>query len=127
MWSRTPAKQADESLKEYAIAVEVFERDASYDPAIDATVRVEAGRLRSRLREYYAEQGKNDTLVIDMPKGGYRATVTVRPIAAPAHGRGEASLRPSRSPCRSAPPGSTRKRVWWITAACILLPHRRRR
>jgi TolB-like protein/Tfp pilus assembly protein PilF len=67
-----------ESLKEYAIAIEVFERDSSYDPAIDATVRVEAGRLRSRLREYYADSGRDDALVIDMPKGGYRATFTAR-------------------------------------------------
>src|ERR1700761_7291211 len=57
---------AHESLKEYAIAIEVFERDSSYDPSIDATVRVEA----SRLREYYADAGRNDPLVIDMPKGG---------------------------------------------------------
>jgi hypothetical protein len=62
-----------ESLKEYAIAVEVFERDSSYDPAIDATVRVEAGRLRSRLRDYYAGEGRNDRLGIEIPKGGYRA------------------------------------------------------
>jgi TolB-like protein/Tfp pilus assembly protein PilF len=70
---------AHESLKEYAIAIDVFERDSSYDPSIDATVRVEAGRLRSRLREYYADAGRNDPLVIDMPKGGYRATFVARP------------------------------------------------
>ena len=71
-------KDRDELLKEYAIAVDVFERDSSYDPAIDATVRVEAGRLRSRLRDYYADVGRNDPVVIDVPKGGYRATFTVR-------------------------------------------------
>jgi TolB-like protein/Tfp pilus assembly protein PilF len=77
-------EDAHESLKEYAIAVEVFERDASYDPAIDATVRVEAGRLRARLREYYAEQGRNDTLVIDVPKGSYRATFVEREVSGSA-------------------------------------------
>jgi TolB-like protein len=71
-------EDSHESLKEYAIAIEVFERDSSYDPSIDATVRVEAGRLRSRLRDYYAGPGRNDALVIDMPKGGYRATFTER-------------------------------------------------
>src|ERR1700728_4940643 len=74
-------EEAHESLKEYAIAVEVFERDPSYDPAIDATVRVEAGRLRARLREYYAGEGRNDTLVNDMPKGGYRATFVEREVS----------------------------------------------
>ena len=69
-----------ESLKEYAIALAVFDRDASYDPAIDATVRVEAGRLRSRLRDYYAGEGRKDTLIINVPKGAYRATFVERPL-----------------------------------------------
>lgn len=62
--------------KEYEIAIEVFERSADYDPAVDATVRVEASRLRSRLREYYATQGKHDPILIDLPKGGYSAVFT---------------------------------------------------
>jgi len=70
---------AHESLKEYAIALAVFDRDASYDPSVDATVRVEAGRLRSRLRDYYAGEGRKDTLIINVPKGAYRATFVERP------------------------------------------------
>lgn len=62
-----------EPLKEYSIALDVFDRDASYDPAVDAAVRVEAGRLRSRLLEYYAGEGQTDPLLIEIPKGGYRA------------------------------------------------------
>ena len=58
-----------------------FERNVSYDPSINATVRVEAGRLRSRLRDYYADEGRNDPVVIDVPKGGYRATFTGRSAA----------------------------------------------
>ena len=69
----------DESLKEFAIAVDVFERNTSYDPSIDANVRVEAGRLRSRLREYYADAGRNDPIIIEMPKGGYRAIFAANP------------------------------------------------
>jgi len=79
-WLKAP----EDSLKEYTIAVEVFERDASYDPAVDATVRVEAGRLRSRLRDYYFDEGCNDALTIEMPKGGYRLTVTPRQAPAAA-------------------------------------------
>lgn len=71
----------DELLKEFAIAVDVFERDISYDPSVDATVRVEAGRLRSRLRDYYSDEGRNDPVVIDVPKGGYRATFTERSVS----------------------------------------------
>ena len=65
-------------LKEFAIAIDVFARSHDYDPAIDATVRVEAGRLRSRLREYYDGEGKDDPVFIDIPKGGYCPAFTLR-------------------------------------------------
>src|SRR5262249_6204936 len=61
----------DEELKESVIGVEVFERSPDYNPKKDAIVRIEAGRLRARLGEYYAEAGKLDELVIELPKGGY--------------------------------------------------------
>lgn len=61
--------------KEYEIAVEVLGRPADYDPEINATVRVEAGRLRQRLQEYY--QTVAPSLVrIEVPKGGYAAVFT---------------------------------------------------
>ncbi len=66
------------SVKEYTIATEVFGRPAGYDPAVDAAVRVEAGRLRGRLREYYAEEGIDDPIVIELPKGAYRVTLARR-------------------------------------------------
>jgi len=59
-------------LKESVIAVEVFGRDADYDPKLDAIVRTEAIRLRTRLEKYYAGAGSSDPLIIDLPKGGYR-------------------------------------------------------
>jgi TolB-like protein/Tfp pilus assembly protein PilF len=65
-------------LKEFSIAMDVFARGDDYDPAIDATVRVEAGRLRSRLREYYDLEGSDDPISIDVPKGGYHPTFTFR-------------------------------------------------
>jgi TolB-like protein len=65
-------------LKEFAIATDVFARTQDYDPAINATVRVEAGRLRSRLRDYYNGEGKNDPVRIDIPKGGYSPAFTFR-------------------------------------------------
>ena len=58
-------------LKEYTIATEVFGRDSDYDPRIDSVVRVQAGRLRTKLQEYYAGEGKADEVIIDLPKGHY--------------------------------------------------------
>ena len=70
--------------KEYAIAVDVFERGDDYDPAVDATVRVEASRLRARLREYYETEGKFDPVCIAIPKGSYAAVFSVRELKAEA-------------------------------------------
>jgi adenylate cyclase len=61
----------DQELKESLIAVEVFGRKPDYDPKQDSIVRSEAARLRARLVEYYAGGGKDDALVIELPKGGY--------------------------------------------------------
>jgi len=69
---------APPALKEFSIAMDVFARGDDYDPSIDATVRVEAGRLRSRLREYYDLEGSGDPVAIDVPKGGYCPTFTFR-------------------------------------------------
>ncbi len=60
-----------ENLKEYTLALEVFDRAASHDPGSDPIVRVEARRLRARLKEYYETEGLNDHIRIDIPKGAY--------------------------------------------------------
>ena len=71
------------SVKEYQIAIEVFGRPADFDPRLDSTVRVQTGRLRSKLSEYYAGAGAEDPIVIEMPKGSYAVTFHAR-SAAPA-------------------------------------------
>lgn len=60
-----------EKLKGYTIGVEVFDREPSFDPAVDAIVRVEATRLRSKLREYYDGEGGADSVRFELPKGNY--------------------------------------------------------
>ena len=60
-----------EGLKEFVIATEVWGRDVSFDPRIHSTVRVEVGRLRSRLKKYYAGQGALDPIRFRIPVGGY--------------------------------------------------------
>jgi TolB-like protein len=58
-------------LKERLVGLEVFDRRSSYDPRIDPIVRVEARRLRSKLKLYYASVGRGDQLLIEFPKGTY--------------------------------------------------------
>lgn len=61
----------DHELKESVIAVEVFGRSPDFDSRLDPVVRTQAVRLRARLSDYYLKEGKADTLVIELPKGGY--------------------------------------------------------
>ncbi len=58
-------------LKEYQIATEVFGRPAGFDPRMDSTVRVQTGRLRAKLAEYYSGKGADDPVVVELPKGNY--------------------------------------------------------
>ena len=60
------------AIKEYAIATEVFGRQQSFDPATDSIVRVEAFRLRKRLREFYEGEGADQRLEIVIAPGHYR-------------------------------------------------------
>jgi adenylate cyclase len=62
---------AGRSVKGYDVALGVFGRPETFDPAVDPVVRVEAGRLREKLREYYESDGQGDLIRIDLPKGTY--------------------------------------------------------
>jgi hypothetical protein len=66
-------------VKEYQIATEVLGRPAGFDPQNDSTVRVQAGRLRVKLEEYYSHEAPDDPIVIELPKGSYALTFHVRP------------------------------------------------
>lgn len=58
-------------LKGYTIAIDVFDRNSDFDPAVEPIVRVETARLRAKLREYYADEGRLDPVRIEIPKGAY--------------------------------------------------------
>ena len=66
------------ALKEYQIATEVLGRPTGFDPQSDSTVRVQAGRLRVKLAEYYAHEGTDDPIVVEIPKGSYGLTFHLR-------------------------------------------------
>jgi TolB-like protein len=61
----------EKHIKEYNIAVNVLHRPTSFNCNDDAIVRIHAGRLRRTLSLYYASEGKNNTIYIEIPKGGY--------------------------------------------------------
>ena len=65
-------------LKEYVIGVQVFGKEAGFDPRTDPIVRVQARRLRTRLARYYLDEGNGDEIVVDLPKGGYAPVFRTR-------------------------------------------------
>jgi hypothetical protein len=105
------------ALKEYQIATEVLGRSPGFDPQSDSTVRVQAGRLRVKLAEYYAHEGPDDPIVVELPKGSYSLTFHVRtPTAASVSTLHGVSLRfPKEAGEREE--ASTRP---WIIAAVVL-------
>ena len=72
-----------ESLKVREIAVTVFGRAEDFDSQSDSVVRVHTGRLRSKLAEYYMEDGADDEVIIAIPKGGYALTCHFRHSVTP--------------------------------------------
>jgi TolB-like protein/Tfp pilus assembly protein PilF len=78
--SETLAGRGDR-LKGYNVAVEVFDRPETFDPVTDPLVRIEAARLREKLREYYDTAGQADPVRIDLPKGAYTPHIEFRPPA----------------------------------------------
>jgi serine/threonine-protein kinase len=71
-------------LKEYVIGVEVFDRKPDYDPRVDPIVRVEARRLRSKLKAYYDGDGAADTVRIEFPSGSYAPLICEKRMGAAA-------------------------------------------
>ena len=110
-----------ERLKEYVIGIEVFDRDASYDPRLDSIVRVEAARLRSKLAEYYAGEGRGDAVVLNLPKGGYAPIATIEQKPAVVNGSqrtlGASSL--SAVQPELGPPRAQSRRRRWVLGALL--------
>jgi hypothetical protein len=103
------------ALKEYQIATEVFGRPADFDPHLDSLVRVQAGRLRSKIAEYYSSEGPDDPIVVELPKGTYSlafhpATGNARPLVRDLHER-----EPER-PVAASQPSS---RSTWLLAILL--------
>lgn len=125
------AGQGDE-LSEYVIATEVFGRSRStFDASEDAIARVEAHRLRKRLKEYYEGAGRDHTIQISVPPGTYVPSFTRRtvetassPAAKSSSGStGTTKQSPTEPPApQPALPGSQRRgRILAIAPVVVIL------
>jgi TolB-like protein len=103
-----------ERLKGYNIAVEVFDRPETFDPVVDPLVRIEAARLREKLREYYDTDGLADPVRIELPKGTYTPHIAFRSEAPP-------SAPPDRPSGAATTEPRSRKISWAVSALAVLL------
>ncbi len=106
-------------LKEYTVGVEVFDRDALYDPRTDSVVRVHGTRLRSKLAEYYASTGVSDRVIIELPKGGYVPAFRYRPEV--STGPRVITLEPRASAISAPEVVSRRGTFGWMAAGGVAL------
>src|SRR5260370_13340851 len=97
------------AVKEYQIATEVFGRQADFDPQLDSMVRVQAGRLRTKLAEYYNTEGATDRIVVELPKGSYAAAFHERANATVAHGNGSSTGTWANDPVESTAAAAKRR------------------
>jgi hypothetical protein len=110
----------ENDLKEYTIATEVFGRNKSYDSRSDSVVRVQASRLRGKLQDYYANEGKDDPVIIDLPKGHYAPVFSYASSRNGATVSIDAQASPQASEIKET--GASRDRWWrWAIAAFAVL------
>ena len=94
-------------LKEMRIGLDVFGRKAdSYDPAFDPIVRVQMGRLRSKLRALLQRSGAADSIRIDIPVGSYVPAFSTVGARMPATAR---ARNPATDQGRSTDRGSAHR------------------
>jgi hypothetical protein len=111
--SKQAVDHPGEPVKEYQIATEVFGRPADFDPQLDSTIRVQVGRLRTKLAEYYTAEGVDDPVVVELPKGSYHLEFHNR--AATARTNHSIDTPPERVDSPAGP-----DKEWWKIAAVSL-------
>ena len=111
-----------ERLKGYTIAIEVFGRPPDFDAQSDPLVRVEAGRLRRRLTEYYADEGRDDPVRIELPRGRYFVTCSYQSRDASTQPSAAVLLDPMPSEVPGEPESSrNRRRRRWRRIRALLV------
>ena len=115
---KTFAGETDQ-IKEYSVALDVFDRQDSFDQDTDSIVRVQANRLRKRLGEFYGGEGAGHSIHITIPVGQYvpvfqRVKVETQSGSAP-------SIEVQNVKVSEIQPGWNRRSFLMIGAAGLLL------
>jgi len=113
---KTFAGETDQ-IKEYSVALDVFDRQDSFDQDTDSIVRVQANRLRKRLSEYYARDGAAHTIHITIPVGQY--VPMFQRIA--VQDQVAAGASEPEKPAPSEDESRRNSRLYWLMGAAVLL------
>jgi hypothetical protein len=109
--------QADAvQISEYEIGMNVFNRHENYDTSSDNIVRVNFSELRKRIAAYYATEGINEKILVNIPRGSYTPQFSLR-SAIPATSdeeRNSAALPEPKQAALASP--SSRTTSWWLIA-----------
>lgn len=120
-------------IKEYTIGIEALGRKQDFDPKTDPIVRVQMHRLRQKLREYYDSEGRDDSVLVELPRGHYalRFEILPTPPATPRRlevsiaDTGHGDLIPAEHEIEPevAPPASRRSQIrrWFSARAAVAL------
>src|SRR5271168_1409662 len=114
--------EADQ-LKEYAVAIDGLGKPHSYDPRHNSAVRIQVGRLRQKLAEYYRTEGKHDEFVVDLPRGRFKLTCEARCAmveptpTAPAPVPPPSEINPPEINLRPRPKAQSRLALIWVGLA----------
>jgi hypothetical protein len=120
---KTFAGEADD-LKEYSVGLDALGKPPTYDPRQDAVVRLQASRLRQKLDDYYRNEGSNDPLIIELPKGRFKLAWHPRSVQpGPTPPAPVAPVLPAATPRETEPPGFTKWRclAFGFAAASVVL------
>ncbi len=98
-----------ERLKEYTVALDALGKPSTYDPRHDSVVRIQVGRLRVKIGEYYQGEGAGDPIVVGLPKGGFKLTFAKVPVLESV---------PVREPATNRMP---RRILYALVAAVVIL------
>jgi TolB-like protein/TPR repeat protein len=102
-----------DQIKEYVLGLAVFGRGDRYDPRADAVVRVEAVRLRNRIRDYYQRDGRADQVAIELPKGSYVPVFRSLPAVRPSTRTFPSLLRSRKAWAGAIGVLLTMSLIWW--------------
>jgi hypothetical protein len=120
-------------LKEYEIATAVMGRRNDFDPRLDSAVRVQVARLRTKLTEYGASDGREDPYLVEVPRGSYKLKFTLNPgssesqrtaserLAAEVAPTTESTKELHHAVTKPHQDGKARTPRWLLSASLILL------